>query len=120
MSDVFVHGQRFDIRVSRRDGRSIAYAVRPETGDRFGADFAGTSDDEAVASLTRWLDWQDDHAAALEALQEAERAYHRAVASHMLAGEADRSAAGQQRSECLERVVSARERLDAIRVRRPE
>ncbi len=120
MSVFVVRGQTFNIRVSRRDGRSVAHAVRAETGDRFGADFAGGSDDEAVACLTKWLEWQSGHATALEALQEAERAYHRAVASHMLAGERDRSSTGQERTECLERVASARKRLDEVRARRPE
>ena len=120
MSLLIVRGQQFNIRVSRRDGHSVAHAVRAETGDRFGADFTGGSDDEAVASLTKWLEWQSDHAAALEALQEAERAYHRAVAGHMLAGETDRSSAGQERTECLEQVASVRKRLDDVRARRPE
>jgi len=120
MSDVVVRGQTFNIRVSRRDGRSVAHALRAETGDRFGENFTGGSDHEAVGCLTKWLEWQSDHAAALEALQEAERAYHRARASHMLASDTDRSSAGQERTECLERVALARERLDDIRSRRPD
>ena len=120
MSLINVRGQTFRICLSRREGRSLAYAVRAETSDRFGCDFAGASDEEAVACLTRWLEWQGDHAAALAALQGAERAYHRAVTAHMLAGEGDRSAAGKERIECLERVASARARLDDARARRPE
>jgi len=120
VSQFTVRGQQFKVRLGRRDGRSVAYAVRAETGDRFGADFIAASDDEAVAALTRWIEWQGDHAAALESLQEAERAYHRAVAGHMLAGDADRPAAGQERGECLERMAAARTTLDVVRARRPE
>ena len=119
MSLLIVRDQTFKIRVSRRDGRSVAYAVRAETSDRFGPDVSGASDDEAISSLTRWLEWQSDHAEALGALQEAERAYHRSVAGHVLAGEADRPTAGQARNECLEQVAAARARLDDVRSRRP-
>ena len=40
---------------------------------------------EAIARLTRWLEWQHEHATALAALQQAERDYHRTIAGSAFA-----------------------------------
>jgi len=82
-----------------------------------------------------WLEWQREHSAALAALQEAQRAYHRvfverALASHRQSA-ADESQAEAGRSTATERsaadvqdkldaVDAARVRLDAVRARKPE
>jgi len=88
----------------------------------------------------KWVEWQRDHAAALAALQEAQRAYHRvfverALASSRSALGSRQSAAGDQEAtdssggadtpatdvqEKLNAVDDARVRLDAVRARMPE
>jgi hypothetical protein len=70
----------YRIVTTERDGQWIARAHDEETGDLFGVECAGPSEPAAVERLERWLDWQREHAAALEALQQAERAYHRTIA----------------------------------------
>ena len=54
-----------------REGQWVARAFRDDNGDPFGIECAAPTKDEAVSRLTRWLDWQREHAAALEALQQA-------------------------------------------------
>jgi hypothetical protein len=60
-----------------------------------------------------WLEWQRDHAQALAALQEAQRAYHRTVVERALAKPTNVQ-------EALNAVDAARVRLDAVRARKPE
>src|SRR5579864_2373248 len=103
-----------------RDGQWLAHAERPETGDPFGIECAGPTRDEATARLTRWLDWQREHAAALEALQQAERAYHRTIAGSAFASPTEGPSAVEMQKESLEAVEAARLRLDEIRARKPE
>src|SRR5262249_23110241 len=68
-----------------RDGQWIAQAERPDTGDPFGIEWGGPTREAATARLTTWLSWQAEHADALEALQQAERAYHRTIAGSAFA-----------------------------------
>jgi hypothetical protein len=89
----------------------------------------------------KWLEWQRDHAAALAALQEAQRAYHRVFVERALASsrqsalESRQSVAGDQEApgssgaadrpatdvqQKLDAVDAARVRLDAVRARKPE
>jgi len=68
----------------------------------------------------RWLEWQHDHAAALEALQQAERAYHRTVAGSAFASPTEGPSPIELQKESLDAVEAARLRLDAVRARRPE
>ena len=103
-----------------RDGQWIARAVREDTGDPFGIECAGPSREAAAARLTRWLDWQREHAAALEALQQAERAYHRTIAGSAFVSPVEGPSALELQKESLEAVEAARVRLDEIRFRRPE
>jgi len=120
MPPVIIGNAAFRIRASQRTGRWTAYAVRAESGDRFGVDFTGDTEAQAVTALTRWLEWQHDHAVALDTLQEAERAYHRSVAGNLFAiAAADQSATRQVRREALERMERAKARLDEVRARRP-
>lgn len=120
MPSVTVGQVGYRIRASQRTGRWTAYAVRADTGDRFGADVVGDSEERVVAAVTRWLEWQSAHAQALAALQEAERAYHRSVAGNLFAtAAADESATRRVRRDALERMEQARGHLDEIRARRP-
>ena len=58
------------------------------------------------------MDWQRDHAAALAALQEAQRAYHRAAVVIP-------QSAVDSRAGALEALEAARARLDDVRARMP-
>lgn len=120
MAPLLIGGRAFRIRARQRAGRWTAHAVQAENGDRFGADFWGESEAAATAAVTRWLEWQADHASALAALQEAERAYHRSVAGHAFAPAADELGTRQARRERLEVVEQAARQLDAIRARKPD
>lgn len=119
MPPLVVGGQAFIIRSARRGDTFLAHALRAETGDRFGADFTGATEADAVARVTRWLEWQRDHAVALEVLQEAERIYHRSVADLAFAPRERDDARLRVWRESLELIESARGRLDAVRARRP-
>ncbi len=68
----------------------------------------------------RWLAWQREHAAALEALQQAQRAYHRTIAGSAFAGPTHGPGAIDAQKESLDAVDAARVRLDGIRHRRPD
>ena len=103
---------------SQRDGQWIAFAERTDTGDRFGIECAGPSEAEAIARLTRWLDWQSEHEAALAELQQAEQSYHRAIAGSAFASPTEGPSAIEMQKEALDRVEAARVRLDEIRARK--
>lgn len=102
-----------------RDGQWIARAERVDTGDSFGIECAGVTRDEATARLEDWLSWQVEHAAALESLQQAERAYHRAIAGSAFASPTDGPSAMEMQKESLDALEAARIRLDEVRARRP-
>ena len=104
---------------AEREGRWVAHAVREDTGDPFGIECAGDTEREAIEGLTRWLDWQRDHAAALDALQQAERAYHRAVSGSAFTSPTEGPAVEIQR-DALAAVERARVQLDSVRARKPE
>ena len=103
----------------KRDGRWTAIAEHLETGDRFGPEWSGFTEVDARDLAARWLAWQADHASALEALQQAEHAYHRLVAGRAFGGSSDEPTMIEQQKDALGRVEAARLRLDAIRVRQP-
>ena len=67
----------------------------------------------------RWLEWQREHTAALEALQQAQRAYHRTIAGSAFASPTEGPSAIELQKESLDAVEAARVRLDEIRGRRP-
>lgn len=102
-----------------RDGQWVARARREDTGDPFGIECAAATEAEAVARLTRWLDWQREHTAALEALQQAERAYHRTIAGSAFASPTEGPSPIEMQKESLEAVEAARVRLDEVRARKP-
>jgi hypothetical protein len=103
-----------------RDGRWLAHAEREDTGDPFGIECAGATEQEAIARLERWLDWQSEHAAALEALQQAQRGYHRTIAGSAFANPTEGPTAVELQHEALDAVEAARVRLDDVRARKPE
>ena len=67
-----------------------------------------------------WQKWQREHAAALETLQQAQRAYHRTIAGSAFASPTDGPTAIELQQESLKAVEAARVRLDEIRSRMPE
>ena len=66
------------------------------------------------------MSWQREHAAALEELQEAQRAYHRTVAATAFQGTAEEPSAEEMRRVSLEALDAARIKLDEVRARRPQ
>ena len=105
---------------AERDGQWVAHAVREDTGDPFGIECAGDTEHEAIERLTRWLDWQSEHAAALDALQQAERAYHRTSPAARLRVPTEGPTAVEMQKESLAAVERARMRLDSVRARKSE
>lgn len=117
MIDLTLGEVTYRIRAVRdRDGWS-ASAVRLDTGDRVGPDAAGVSEQDAVHKASHWLGWQYEHALALDALQQAERAYHRIVAGAVFA--ASDEATSESQRDALDAVDAARRTLDEVRGRRP-
>ena len=108
------------IETVERDGQWIARARREETGDVFGIECAGQTESDAVGRLTQWLDWQAEHTAALEALQQAQRAYHRTIAGSAFASAAEGPSPIELQKESLDAVEAARVPLDEVRARKPE
>ena len=68
----------------------------------------------------RWHAWQREHAAALAALQQAQRAYHRTIAGSAFASASEGPGAVEIQKETLDAVEAARVRLDEIRLGKPE
>lgn len=117
---ITIRDRRYRLLTTERDGRWTAQAQRDDTGDPFGIECAGDSEQEATARLTGWLEWQIEHTAALEDLQRAERAYHRTIAGSAFASPTEGPSALEMQKESLDAVESARLRLDEIRGRKPE
>jgi hypothetical protein len=70
-----------------------------------------------------WVEWQREHQEALAALQDAQHAYHRTVASGAFAGAADGPTVAEHaemQQESLEALEAARQRLDEVRARKPD
>jgi hypothetical protein len=120
MKEISVGAIRYRIVVTDRDGQWVARAERADNGDRFGAECAGASEDEAADRMARWLQWQQEHTAALEDVQRAERAYHRTIAGSAFASSIEGPSALEMQKESLDAVEAARIRLDDIRARRPD
>src|SRR5262245_16939977 len=120
VKEISVGDGRYRLVAVERGAEWIAHAERAETGDRFGIECSGRTDADAVNRLADWLVWQGEHAAALEALQQAERAYHRTIAGSAFANPTEGPTAIELQQESLRDVESARVRLDEVRARRPE
>ena len=115
-----IGGTRLVLRAIARDGRWYARAEREDNRDPFGVECAAGTEEAAVAQLTAWLEWQAEHAAALNALQQAERAYHRTIAGSAFANPAEGPGAIELQKESLNAVEAARVHLDEVRARQPE
>lgn len=120
MTTLSIGGSEYRLLASEREGQWIALARRTDNGDRFGVECVGASASEAIARLRRWIEWQSEHAAALEELQRVERAYHRTVAGSAFANPNEAPTAMELQRESLEAIDAARARLDEIRARKPE
>ena len=120
MKEISIGAVRYRILATLREGQWVARAERVDTGDRFGIECTGASPGEAVEGVEHWIEWQHDHAAALEDLQRAEHAYQRTIAASAFANPTEEPSALEMQRESLEAVEAARVRLDEIRARRPE
>ena len=118
MKHIAIGEGRYRLLCDERDGRWLARANREDTGDPFGIECVGASEADAIGCLTRWLEWQEAHAQALDALQAAERAYHRTIADSAFANPTDGATATELQKESLATVDAARVQLDEIRARR--
>ena len=120
MREISIGPIQYRIVTTAHDGHFLARAGRADTGDRFGIECSGATEDEAADRLSRWLEWQHEHAAALDELQRAERAYHRTIAGSAFASPTEGPSAVEMQKDSLEAVEAVRLRLDEIRARRPE
>ena len=120
MTHITIADRRYRLLTTERDGRWMARAERETPAIRSESNAPATANAEATARLTRWLEWQREHAAALEELQRAERAYHRTIAGSAFASPTEGPSAIEMQKESLEAVEAARLRLDEIRGRKPE
>lgn len=66
-----------------------------------------------------WVEWQREHAAALAALQEAQRAYQRAITGSAFVSSIEGPSAVEIQNEALDALEAARVRLDGVRARQP-
>ena len=120
MTEITIGDSRYRLVAVERDGQWIARAVREDTGKPFGIECGGPTGDAAIGRLTAWLTWQSEHVAAIEALQTAERAYHRTVAGSAFASPTEGPTALELQKESLAVVEAARVRLDEVRANKPE
>ena len=120
MEHIAIGETRYRVICVQRHGHWFAHAEREDNRDPFGIECSGATEAEATGRLTRWLEWQDEHAAALDALQQAERAYHRTIAGSAFASPTEGPSALELQKESLEAVEAARVRLDEVRARRPD
>jgi hypothetical protein len=120
MKELSFGGAAFCLEAVERGGAWVASAEQVGNGVRFGIECRGASEGEAIDRLAAWLTWQHEHAAALAALQEAERDYHRTIAGSAFATPADAVSPIEMQKDGLDVVAAARLRLDEIRARRPE
>ena len=120
MADIVIGDRQYRVVCAPRDGQWVARAEREDTGDPFGVECAGATETDARATLARWLEWQAEHSAALEALQQAERAYHRTIAGSAFANPSEGPSPIEMQKESLTAVEAARVRLDEVRSRKPE
>jgi hypothetical protein len=106
----------YRVQLTEDEGVWVATARRLDSGDMFGPPIPADRAEEAVDQLARWLEWQQAHTTALNALQIAETAYHRLAADRFAsAGDAHR---GAVRAALVE-LDDLRRRLDDVRGQRP-
>jgi hypothetical protein len=120
MKTVTIGSTSYRLIAAPRDGQWTAHAERTDGEERFGIECSGPSEEEATSRLVEWLEWQSEHRAALDALQSAERSYHRTIAGSAFASPVEGPTAIELQKEALETVEAARVRLDEIRARKPK
>jgi hypothetical protein len=120
MKHITIGDTPFRLVAIERDGQWLAHAEREDNGDAFGVECAGATEQAAIDRLRQWLEWQHEHAAALEALQQAERAYHRTIAGSAFASPIEGPTPLELQKESLDAVEAARVRLDEVRARKPD
>jgi hypothetical protein len=120
MRVVTIGSVSYRIVATPREGKWVVHAEQTDSGDRFGVECSGVSQAEAASRLIEWLAWQSEHRAALEALQAAERAYHRTIAGSAFASPLEGPTAIELQKEALGAVEAARVTLDEIRARKPK
>ena len=121
MNELMVVGdRRYKIRTQQRDGEWLAQAEDADSGNRFGVECSAPAEAAAVQKMGRWLEWQAEHAAALQALQTAERAFHRTLAGSAFVSPTEGPSALEMQKESLDKVEAARFRLDEVRSRQPQ
>lgn len=119
MKDVFIGDKAFRVAAVRRGDRWVGFAERGADG-RVGPECAATTEHEAIDMVEAWLTWQHEHAEALGALQQAERAYHRTIAGSAFASPVEGPSPIEIQKEALGQVEAARVRLDEVRARQPQ
>jgi hypothetical protein len=115
-----VEDVRYRIIAAEREGHWVARAEWKDTGTPFGIECAAATERAAIAKLAGWIDWQQEHEAALAALQDAERSYHRSIVGSAFANPTEGPTPLEIQKEALRVVEAARVRLDQIRAERPE
>jgi len=120
MEHITIGETRYRVICVQRNGQWLAHAERDDNRDPFGIECSGATESEATEKLSRWLEWQAEHASALDALQQAERAYHRTIAGSAFASPTEGPSAIEMQKESLEAVEAARVHLDEVRARRPD
>src|SRR5919201_1995102 len=120
MREVTIGNARYRVIAEEREGQWVAHAVRFGSGERFGVECGAATENDALDRIGRWLTWQAEHTAALEALQRAEQAYHRTIAGSAFASGTEGPSPVELQKESLDEVEAARTRLDDIRARKPE
>ncbi len=120
MKHISLGSTTYRLVATARNGQWIARAEREDTGTPFGIDCAGPTEADAIDRLAEWLRWQEEHTAALEALQTAERAYHRMIAGSAFASPTEGPTRIELQKGALDAVEAARVRLDEVRERKPD
>jgi hypothetical protein len=116
---VTIGGKPLRIETVQRDGRWVAMAVS-ESGDARGPTLAAETEREAIARATKWLEWHDEHATAIEALREAEQAYQRVIAGSPFLPPGEGPSPAEVQKEALDRLEESRRHLDEVRQQKPE
>jgi hypothetical protein len=118
--DIRIGDRTYRLVAVNRGADWVAHAELSGSAERFGIECQGTEANIAIDRLAAWLTWQNEHAEALQVLQQAERAYHRTIAGSAFANPTEGPTAIELQRESLDAVEAARVRLDEIRVRKPE
>ncbi len=118
--ELVIGGTVYRVEATERGGRWTAVAREPVRGAACGPSLVAASEQDAIERLSAWLEWQHEHAAALEALQEAERAYQRMVAGSAFVTGPEGPSAIELQKEALGRLEEARLRLDEVRQKKPQ